>query len=271
MFCYFFALAAFSLGPKLLIYQAYFIFNSPSVIGYIQSGDIMGTSQHLFITIFRVSTLAQRLNSKRPNVASMARAELLLLDQGLASFQMDSNAKHKMDIECLDDTITSELYRLACRIHVKKLLDPSTSDEDSTISGLVETFIHQLQRLPSNSPSHSILSWPLVVAGFFATINLHQQIIAEKLNQIFDEWRSDIFSKSAAFLRGKWKRDKELKRGLPSQVSTDTSPIIWCKFPVILAWEHCQYIFKVLLGQLDVWTSAGRSLLQDIGSQIPVV
>lgn len=235
MFCYFFALAAFSLGPKLLIYQAYFIFNSPSVIGHIQHGNIMGTSQHLFIIIFRVSSLAQRLNSKKPDEASLARAELLLLDQELASSQNDFNAKQRMDIGYLNDTITSELYRLACQIHVKKLLDPSTPDGDSTIPSLVESFVHQLQRLPLNSPSHSILSWPLVVAGCFATINLHQRIIAEKLVQIYDEWRSDIFSKSAAFLRGKWKRDRELKRGLPSRLSTDTSPVIWCKFPVILA------------------------------------
>jgi hypothetical protein len=235
MFCYFFALAAFSLGPKLLIHQAYYIFNSPTVITHLQHGNIMGTSQHLFITIFRISNLSQHLNSRLPDEASMARKELLLLDQELVSCEMSFNVKHNMDIECLNDTITSELYRLACRIHVRKLLDPFAPNEDSMIPSLVETFVHQLQSLPSDSPSNSILSWPLVVAGFFATINIHQRIIAEKLLQIYDEWRSDIFSKSVSFLRGKWKKDRELKQFPPSRLSTETSPTIWCKFPVILA------------------------------------
>lgn len=243
LFCYFFSLSAYSLGPKLSLRRAYRIFNSPSVIDYIQPGHIMGTSQYLFFTIFRVSTLAQTLASGKDDQTSRATTELLSLDRNLAVCQVECANKGDMDIGCLSDAVTSELYRLACRIYIRKVVDPSTPDSDEGLQSLLVDFIYQLECLPLNSPSNSILSWPLVVAGLCATVKIHQRIIVTKLVQIHQEWQSDIFSKSAAFLREKWKENRKQKCSEPSTTpqnadKSDTlhsGEMIWYKLPVILA------------------------------------
>lgn len=191
----------------------------------------MGTSQHLFFTIFRFSALTQHMASKDPFLVSSAKSELILVDQELASYQTNHRAERDMNIAHIDDAITSELYRLACRIHIRNLLDLHTSDEDSTVNSLVGRFIHQLKCLPPNSPSHSILSWPLVVAGFSATTNEYQCMIAARLVHIHAEWQSDVFSRSAAFLREKWKKD----RSSPSSTNVTTMTRYDYNCPVILA------------------------------------
>ncbi|PWY89717.1 hypothetical protein BO70DRAFT_426171 [Aspergillus heteromorphus CBS 117.55] len=233
MFCYFFPLAAFSLGPKLSISLSWAdrIFASPSVMAYIRNGHIMGTSQHLFIAIYRIALLGQKLVSGQPDQVSAARRELILLDRELISRQTDfTPTEYSMDLDQLSDAITSALYSLACRIHIKRLLllapsQPDTENENedaeeeeeeeeeeedslAAIQSLVTEFIHTLHHLPPDSPSHNIMSWPLVVAGFSASSAAHQRIIAAKLDIIYTEWQSAIFSKGAAFLREKWRGDR---------------------------------------------------------------
>lgn len=203
----------------------------------------MGTAQHLFIAIYRVSGLAQELASGNPEEVSTAISELNSLDEELASKHTRPDLSHNLKVEDLNDAVTSELYRLACRIHIKKLLASSTPDEESATFYLVEQFINELRLLPSNSPSHSILSWPLVVTGFSATTSRQQRIIVAKLGQIHEEWQSDIFSKGAAYLQEKWRSDKYLNRSSSSCYSdtfrspqtSDEIGTIWKKCPVILA------------------------------------
>ncbi|PYI12656.1 hypothetical protein BO78DRAFT_300599 [Aspergillus sclerotiicarbonarius CBS 121057] len=224
MFCYFFALAVFSLGPKVFIARADRIITSPSVIQHIQHGHIMGTSQYLFLAIYRIALLGHKL-SGNPDEASAI--ELLLLDQELV-FCQTHNPKH-MDLEHPHDAIVSRLYGLACRIHIRRLLAPSRLDGTHS---LVEDFIHNLQHLPPDSPSHNILSWPLVVAGFSTSIPAHQRIIAAKLDNIHEEWQCAVFSKGAEFLREKWRKDR-MTRAVPEHVS-NTDGLAW-QCPVILA------------------------------------
>lgn len=236
MFCYFFSVAAFSLGSKLALSQAHSIFHSPSVTEKLRHGLIMGNSQRLFTHIFRLSGLSQALASKEPHVRSAARAELTQLEQELSSFQMRPT-EPESDVESLDDAITSELYRLACRIHINSLLCPALPDGDRTLQSLLKVFITQLQMLPSNSPSHSILSWPLVVAGFSATETLHQRVIAAKLNHIYEDLKSEVFSKSAAFLKQKWRNDRDRKLySFGDTCESSGSPWVeWHNCPVVLA------------------------------------
>lgn len=209
------------------------------VVEHIRTGHIMGTAQHLFIAIYRVSNLAQKLASANPKEVSTAISELSSLDEELASKHPRSDLSHNMNIEDPNDAVTSELYRLACRIHIKKLLASSALDDEYAVFSFVEDFISQLRLLPSNSPSHSILSWPLVVAGFSATATGQKRIIIAKLAQIHEEWQSDIFSKSAAYLQEKWRSDKSLSHCLSNSArSRQTSDEIgraWEKCPVILA------------------------------------
>lgn len=202
----------------------------------------MGTSQVLFVAIYRTSNLALKLASKIPVEVSTARAELMLLDQDLDSGHCNKARNgYDSDTRDLHDIITTELYRLACRIHIRKLLGSSSPEEDLTIYRLVEDFVNELQFLPPNSPSHSILSWPLVVAGFAARNANHQRIIVARLAQIHDEWQSDVFSKSAAYLQEKWKGDKFPKQGILDTSNFRGSSGIrtpWNNCPVLLAW-HC--------------------------------
>lgn len=199
----------------------------------------MGRSQGLFVIIYRTSNLAQKLASKIAGEVSTARAELMLIDQDLDSDHSNKTCDiHDADTRDLHDIITSELYRLACRIHIRKLLDSSSPEEDRTIALLVEEFVNELQFLPSNSPSHSILSWPLVVTGSAARNVSHQRIIVARLAQIHDEWQSDVFSKSAAYLQEKWKSDKNPKPGILDISNVRGSSgigTLWNNCPVLLA------------------------------------
>ncbi|KAJ5084493.1 Zn(II)2Cys6 transcription factor [Penicillium alfredii] len=235
LFCYFFALATYSLGSRLALYQACRIFNSPSITQYLQNGHVMGTSQHLFLTIFRISILVEDMTLGSEDVAAKARSELMALEEQLdATLTQSYHINEDMDIGCLNDAVTSEMYRLACLIYLKKVLCPPTPDEDPTIQSLVNAFVYQLGHLPSGSPSDTILSWPLVVTGLCATMSTHQRIIIAKLNQIFEVWQSDIFSRGAEFLREKWQRDRDA-RAIISSESHQASGMIWTQLPVILA------------------------------------
>ncbi|KAJ5703273.1 hypothetical protein N7493_011662 [Penicillium malachiteum] len=201
----------------------------------------MGTSQHLFITIYRISLLTRNLVSQDLKVVSAVRSELQLFDQHLDSLQPHPNPDQNTQAGCLHDTVTSELYRIACQIHVKRLLAQDTPDEDDNIQQLVISFINLLHQLPASSPSQNILSWPLVVAGYSAPTKGYQDIISAKLDQIQSEWRSDVFSKGAAFLRLKWKTD----RG--SVCASSGSITSWCRRALatqdyISAWHNCPVV-----------------------------
>ncbi|CAK41775.1 hypothetical protein M747DRAFT_273831 [Aspergillus niger ATCC 13496] len=213
MFCYFFALARFSLGSELLIAQADRIFASPSIIQHIQHGHIMGISQSLFIAIYRICHFSHDMQSSISADRSSARQGLLLLDQELTACQSQLTIDPSMDQGHLNDVITSNLYSLACRIHIKALLTHE-SDETDTVHSLMEEFINNLQHLPPHSPSHNILCWPLVIAGLSAKTSAYQRIIVAKLNNIHEEWKSAVFSKSADFLRELWRRDRVMRRRL---------------------------------------------------------
>ncbi|KAJ5724321.1 hypothetical protein N7488_002356 [Penicillium malachiteum] len=241
MFCYFFSLAAFSLGPKLTLSRASPIFNSPSVIWLIQHGHILGTTQHLFITIYRISLLTQNLVSQDPEVASAVRSELQLYDQHLDSLQPNPNPDQNIEAGCLHDTVTSELYRIACQIHVKRLLAQDTPDEDDIIQQLVISFINLLHQLPDNSPYQNILSWPLVVAGYSAPTKGYQDLISARLDQIQSEWRSDVFSKSAVFLRLKWRTDRGSACASSGSVTSRCTRALAAQ-DYISAWNSCPVI-----------------------------
>lgn len=238
MFCYFFALARFSLGSELLIAQADRIFASPSIIQHIQHGHIMGISQSLFIAIYRICHFSHDMQSSISADRSSARQGLLLLDQELTACQSQLTIDPSMDQGHLNDVITSNLYSLACRIHIKALLTHE-SDETDTVHSLMEEFINNLQHLPPHSPSHNILCWPLVIAGLSAKTSAYQRIIVAKLNNIHEEWKSAVFSKSADFLRELWRRDRVMRRRLAIasgyEYSSTLNGYVGHQCPVILA------------------------------------
>ncbi|KAE8410483.1 fungal-specific transcription factor domain-containing protein [Aspergillus pseudocaelatus] len=212
LFCYYFSLVAFSHASKLSLCQASVIFSSPIVTQYLQQGNVMGTSQRLFMCIFRISMLAEKVTSERQLHDSPARMELVMLEQQLVAWQAGLPTRGDADVAWLNDAITSELYRLACLIYIKKVLDTALSDHSPPIQALVMAFVEHLGHLPPDAPSNNILCWPLVVAGLSAVVGTHQRAISTRLGQIYDIWRSDILCQSAAFLRQKWRDDRNPNR-----------------------------------------------------------
>ncbi|KAE8380394.1 fungal-specific transcription factor domain-containing protein [Aspergillus bertholletiae] len=240
LFCYFFSLVAFSHGSKLSLCQASAIFSSPIVTQYLQQGNVMGTSQRLFMCIFRISMLAEKVASERQLNHSPARTELVMLEQQLISWRLELPLGRDADIAWLNDAITTELYRLACLIYTKKVLDTTLSDESPSIQALVGTFVEHLGRLPPDAPSNNILCWPLVVAGLSAIVSTHQRAISTRLGQIYDIWRSDILCQSATFLRQKWRGGQGAHRHAVAASCSGRGPttakndILKLQFPVIL-------------------------------------
>ncbi|KAE8167464.1 fungal-specific transcription factor domain-containing protein [Aspergillus tamarii] len=245
LFCYYFSLVAFSHGSKLSLCQASAIFSSPIVTQYLQQGNVMGTSQRLFMCIFRISMLAEKVLSERQFHDSPARMELALLEQQLITWQLELPTRRDTDITWLNDAITSELYRVACLIYIKKVLDTALSDHSPPIQALVLTFVEHLGHLPPDAPSNNILCWPLVVVGLSAVVGTHQRAISTRLGQIYDIWRSDILCRSAAFLRQKWRDNRNPNRHSTAascgehekgqdESTVVTNDILKLQFPVIL-------------------------------------
>ncbi|KAE8141641.1 fungal-specific transcription factor domain-containing protein [Aspergillus pseudotamarii] len=245
LFCYYFSLVAFSHGSKLSLCQASAIFSSPIVTQYLQQGNVMGTSQRLFKCIFQISMLAEKVLSERQFHDSPARMELALLEQQLVTWQLELPTRRDTDISWLNDAITSELYRVACLIYIKKVLDTALSDHSPPIQALVLTFVEHLGHLPPDAPSNNILCWPLVVVGLSAVVCAHQRAISTRLGQIYDIWRSDILCQSAAFLRQKWRDDRNPNRHSTAasceehekgqeESTVMTNDILKLQFPVIL-------------------------------------
>lgn len=206
----------------------------------------MGTSQHLFIMIFRISHLAQNMALDTGDAFSMAKSKLSDIEKRLSALRSSTYLVNEMNIGSLNDAVTSEMYRLACLMYIRQVLDPGLQMKHAAIQDLVDEFVDRLGQLPPDSPSDSILCWPLVVAGLCATVNVHQRLIVAKLGRIHEVWQCDIFSQSAHFLREQWRKDRTTQRGpsvslsgLPTQMThpqmNAMNARVWTRVPVILA------------------------------------
>lgn len=131
----------------------------------------------------------------------------------------------------------SELYRLACLIHVKKILDPDLLYNFSEVQQLLAQFISLLDRLPPTAPANGILCWPLVVAGMASAVATHRRLIIGRLRAIYETWRSEILSKSAALLYDFWKDDKD-EVGSCSRTVHLTLPRGEAKLKMGQSWFH---------------------------------
>jgi len=133
----------------------------------------MGTSQFLSMTIFRISSLAETLTHIDTTKAHVGRITLLSIEEELVAWYVSLAVSNNMDIGSLNDAVTSEMYFLACRIYPRKVLDPSTPDEDATVQDLVWKFIVcqpavALIRLTNRYPSpraSNVSSIALIIAS----------------------------------------------------------------------------------------------------------
>ncbi|KAL1873126.1 hypothetical protein VTK73DRAFT_1087 [Phialemonium thermophilum] len=209
IFCYIFTLTAFSHGHHLALHLAPEIFTSPCLSDGLYKGVLLG--QHcrpIFWVILRMSILGIGI-SALPQPSESTAHELLTFADQLEAYQTawddgDSSISQ-------DEAKVSELYRLACLVHIKKTLDPWLPDWSDEIQGLVGRFIRTLNILPPTSPANNILCWPLFIAGMSSVAVSHQRLIIGRLRRNYESrWRSDILSQTADFLSKKWKRDKSL-------------------------------------------------------------
>ncbi|KAJ5161514.1 hypothetical protein N7492_006906 [Penicillium capsulatum] len=125
---------------------------------------------------------------------STVRSELASIEKQLSASGPSHCPLHEMSTGSLNDVVTPEMYRLVCLMYTRQVLNPALRIEHAAIQDLVDEFMKQLGHLPPNSPSDSILCWPLVVAGLCVTLNVYQRLIIAKLNQIYELWQSDVFS-----------------------------------------------------------------------------
>ncbi|RDW63087.1 Zn(II)2Cys6 transcription factor [Aspergillus mulundensis] len=195
VFCYFFSLTAFSHGPSLILDLAAQIFDS--IDHNTTQSLLLGQSQDLIITIFRVTRLAKDL----PCMPGPVLAELANIEAQLANDQMPGTAG---EAYYDDDRVMYELYRLSCLIYVKQTMDPLLPPRDAELQDIVDHFVAQLDSLPHDSPSNGLLAWPLVITGFYAVAPPHQRIILARLRLIYKTWRTDIFPQTVDYLRQFW-------------------------------------------------------------------
>ncbi|KAI9744329.1 MAG: hypothetical protein M1818_002481 [Claussenomyces sp. TS43310] len=207
IFCYIFTLTAFSHGRNLQLPLALQVFNSPFLLGSQYQGVLLGVSLELFSMILRVSILTSKITF--PSLLNAATStELEHIETQLRNWQLPRPADDTNDQPAVDESITSELYRLACLIHVKRIRRPDLALQSSEIQGLLLKFIAGLNTLPPTSPANGILCWPLVVAGMCAVVISHRRLIVGRLRKNHETWRSDILSKSADLLCREWREDK---------------------------------------------------------------
>lgn len=217
IFCYFFALTTFSHGPSLAITPAAQIFESLRLKDdNIQSQSLLlGPSQDLIVTIFRVSALTIH-SAPRMLMDDARRSHLIGLEFQLQNWHrsvpvgntVTSKSYEQENFD--DDMVMFELYRLACLAYVKNTLDPQVSPRNPSLQQIVASFVNELRSLPVNSPVNGLLVWPLVVIGLCAVVSTHQRIIIGRLRTVHKTWRSDIFIHSIKFLRDRWKTYREL-------------------------------------------------------------
>jgi hypothetical protein len=209
VFLYFFTLAASTHGSRMQLDStlAYEIFRSPLLKGHQSQGMLLGTSQELFFIILRLSALMHGTTSPLLDSATI-RSELLLIDMELLQFLMnlmDSSLPNNGNSE---PVLCSKLYGLACRLIVKKTLQPTLPDNDDSIQEIVSAFSTSLELLSPTSLAHGVLCWPVVIIGLSAINGKHRSLVTARLKTIQEVWRSDIPLQSAKYLAQKWKEDK---------------------------------------------------------------
>lgn len=193
---------------------------------------LLGPSQGLIVTIFRVSTLTTRSapcmlmdDSRRSELTNLAvqlqeRDAKVSIDEkpsttgsifcGPCEDKSEDLLHHQSDTH--DDIVMFELYRLACLVYVTKLLDPQISPRDPSLQQIVALFIGELGCLSGESPISGLLVWPVVVTGLCAVASTHQRIIIGRLRAIHKIWRTDILVRSMDFLREQWKTYRDLEK-----------------------------------------------------------
>ncbi|KAL4962464.1 Zn(II)2Cys6 transcription factor [Aspergillus stella-maris] len=211
MFCYFFSITSFTNGVSLDFHNSSYIFESPFLHDYLQTGTIVGTSQKAFPIIFRLSRyLSNPQNVPLPSADS--HSGLLNAATELQNFRQPFQISPGMTSAQITDGITFELYRLAYLIHIRQIVCPTALDHDDSVQDLVSSFMFYLSHLPPDSPSDGFICWPLVVVGIRAVDRTHRTAIANKLKSIYQRFRSEIFSRNLSFLRRVWREeyDREL-------------------------------------------------------------
>jgi hypothetical protein len=203
IFTYIFTLTAFSHAQYLQLQLAMQVLASPFLSDGHYQGILLGRCRPIFGLILQIAML------DIPNGTAVrdetTKVKLELIEGKLISFEV-SQVRHMCDARVDEDTV-SELYRLACLIHVKKLLFLDAAPRIPGMQELLEDFISRLDELPANSPANGILCWPLVVAGMSAIATPHRRTITGRLRKNHETWRSDILSKSVDLLVRKWRDD----------------------------------------------------------------
>lgn len=191
------------------------VFESISVQGgNVKSQSLLlGPSQELIATIFRVSMLTMYFSNKPMD--DERRLELTNIELQLQSLDMsapttDTKQNYQGDLSH-DDLVLFELYRLACLVYVRKTLDPQASPRDPSLQQIITSFVNELGSLPGGSSLNGLLVWPLAVVGLCAVVSAHQRIIIGRFRTIYKTWRTDIMVRSMEFLRDRWKTYRELE------------------------------------------------------------
>lgn len=212
-----FSLTAFSHSSLLSLNHGSRIFNTPGLMEYLQGGAILGTSQKALFIVYRVSILLSQLSStidtNHGELDPKTRSKLIATETQLQTTQPPFIPTPDMNTETLSDGITFEFYRLACLIYLRYTISPSTPITDTYIQSLVSQFITYVSYLPE-SPSDGFICWPVVIVGLCAVEKEHRNAIALKLKKTHERWRSDIFTKSLAFLKAWWRGEGREKQSL---------------------------------------------------------
>ena len=212
--CYQFTLTAFSHGCRLPLHLAPEVFASLLSWGDDYKGVLLGRQcREVFSIILQVAMLQSGLTSPY-NLCEFRASELTSLMCQLERRPVSTCRDDKTAPD--DQEAVSELFRLACLIHVKKILYPRLHDSSAEIQGILGRFISTLNSLPPTSPANNILCWPLYLAGASSVVPSHRRLIIGRLRRNYGSWwRSDILSKSADLLSDKWRRDKNEDGGGP--------------------------------------------------------
>lgn len=218
----------------MMINPASQVLDSISVKGCL----LLGPSQGLIVTIFRVSTLtmhsAPRMlmdDSRRSELTNLAvqlqsRDTSVSIDKSLSTTvsiscepqeDISEDLYHQSDTH--DDIVMFELYRLACLVYVTKLLDPQVSPRDPSLQQIVTSFIDELGSLSGESPISGLLVWPVVMTGLCSVTSTYQRIILGRLRAIHKIWRTDILVRSMDFLRKQWKTYRDLEESSLSRAA----------------------------------------------------
>ncbi|KAF3011328.1 hypothetical protein E8E14_005156 [Neopestalotiopsis sp. 37M] len=209
--CYFFALTAFSHGHALQLHLGPDIFDSPFLAANETQGILLGEQCRMVLScVLKIATLTSDLNASSAVAQDHRMTALKLIASQLGSWSgipLPDDGKTPIT----PDSAVTELYRLACLIHVKKILHLDLHGL-SDIQRLLSQFISVLHRLPADSPANGILCWPLVVAGMASVDVTHRRLIVGRLRTLHETWRSGILTQSATLLDNFWKEDKNSDR-----------------------------------------------------------